>query len=110
MKAKNIVESVKKFVRGKFYILKGKLTEVVKGLKSSSRTKKKPTKAQLKLAQEERNRAILGIGLLLVVVSITYSTAVIFIGVNSIESRIALAPQVVFAVTILIKAFSKLYR
>lgn len=71
---------------------------------------KKLTKAEKQLAKEQRNRAILGIGQLLVVVSIAYSTSVIFIGVNSLESKIALIPQVVFASYTLLKAFSKLYR
>lgn len=51
---------------------------------------------------------ILGIGQLLVVVSIIYSTAIVIIGMNSVESRILLVPQVVFALVILVKAFSKL--
>lgn len=53
-------------------------------------------------------RVILGIGQLLVVVSIIYSTAIVMIGVNSAESKILLVPQVVFALAILVKAFSKL--
>lgn len=58
----------------------------------------------------DSKRAILGVGYLLVVVSIAYSTAVILIGVDSIESKIALLPQVFFAGAILLKAFSKLYK
>ena len=54
------------------------------------------------------SHVILGIGLLLVVVSIIYSTAIVIIGMNSVESRILLVPQVVFALVILVKAFSKL--
>jgi hypothetical protein len=53
-------------------------------------------------------RVILGIGQLLVVVSIIYSTAIVMIGVNSAESKILLVPQAVFALAILVKAFSKL--
>lgn len=54
--------------------------------------------------------AIMGIGHLLVVVSIAYSTAVVLIGVDSIESKIALVPQATFGLFILFKAFSKLYK
>lgn len=79
-------------------------------MKPAPKTRKKPTKADEILAKQERNRAILGIGILLVIVSIAYSTSVIFIGVDSLESRIALLPQVVFALVISIKAFSKLYK
>jgi hypothetical protein len=67
------------------------------------------------LSQKSKNipfaeiwRVILGIGQLLVVVSIIYSTAIVMIGVNSAESKILLVPQVVFALAILVKAFSKL--
>lgn len=67
------------------------------------------------LSQKSKNipfaeiwRVILGIGQLLVVVSIIYSTAIVIIGVNSAESKILLVPQVVFALAILVKAFSKL--
>jgi hypothetical protein len=67
------------------------------------------------LSQKSKNipfaeiwRVILGIGQLSVVVSIIYSTAIVMIGVNSAESKILLVPQVVFALAILVKAFSKL--
>lgn len=71
---------------------------------------RKLTKAELKFHKEQNVRAILGIGLLLVVVSIAYSTTIIFLGVDSSASRLALLPQVIFALFTLIKAFSKFYK
>lgn len=79
-------------------------------VKSPRKKAKKSAKVNKKTTKKQRNHAILGIGQLLVVVSIAYSTAVIFIGVDSLESRIALLPQVVFATITLLKAFSKLYK
>ena len=73
---------------------------IVKERKSSQKSKNIPF--------AEIWRVILGIGQLLVVVSIIYSTAIVMIGVNSAESKILLVPQVVFALAILVKAFSKL--
>lgn len=71
---------------------------------------KKLTKAEQKLARQQQMRGILGIGALFVVVSIAYSTYVIFNGVDSTASRVMLIPQVVFAVYTLFKAFSKIYK
>ena len=88
--------------------LHNNITKFIK--KHKGKKAKKPTKLQKELAKAKNKNAILGIGLLLVVVSIAYSTTVIFIGVNSIESKIALLPQTVFALAILIKAFSRLYK
>lgn len=83
---------------------------VVNKALNRGKTAKKTTKKERENAILQRNNAILGVGLLLVVVSIAYSTAVILIGVDSLESKIALLPQVVFALVTLIKAFSKLYK
>lgn len=71
---------------------------------------KKLTKSQKQAIREQQVRGILGIGLLFVVVSITYSSYVIFNGVDSSASRLMLAPQVVFALITLFKAFSKIYK
>ena len=83
---------------------------VVDKLNHPRKKSKKVTKIGHKLAIKQRNRAILGIGLLLVVVSILYSTFVIFVGVGTVESKIALIPQALFALIILIKAFSNLFK
>lgn len=75
-----------------------------------SKRQKKRTKLQIAEARAQRNRGIIGIGQLFVVVSITYSTAVILMGVDSVESKVALLPQASFALAILFKAFFKLYK
>lgn len=77
--------------------------------KGKKMTKKERENARL-ASIEQGKRGIIGIGQLLVVMSIIYSTTVIFIGVNSIASRIALAPQVAFAAIILLRAFFRLYK
>ena len=97
-KKKGAIRVVFRFMRGG--MPKIKLANDSK--KSDNKGRKNPKK--------ERNHAIMGIGQLLVVVSIAYSTAVIFIGVDSTASKIALIPQVVFASYILLKAFSRLYK
>lgn len=96
-------EDSKKAARGFFDNTK-------KSLFAKRKKAKKPTKAQKKIEQEQRKRGILGIGLLLVVASIAYSTSVIFIGVDSSASRIVLFPQALFALITLVRAFSKLYK
>lgn len=68
------------------------------------------TKNERKISLQQKFRVILGIGLLFVVVSIIYSSYVIFNGVDSSASRVLLIPQVVFALTTLFKAFSKIYK
>ena len=83
---------------------------VVKKVYHPSKKGKKLTKIERENAKNQRNRGIMGVGQLLVVVSIAYSTAVILIGVGSLASIIALLPQVIFALVTLIKAFSKLYK
>ena len=101
-------------IRKVFNFIKGKVSSIFNNIKNKvvkpHKKSKKPTKAEREIAKNERNRAIMGIGQLLVVVSIAYSTAVIFIGVDSMASKIALLPQVVFASFILLKAFSRLYK
>lgn len=79
-------------------------------VKKQPKKAKKMTKAQKKALQEQRKRGILGIWLLLVVVSIIYSTVIVREFVDSSESLIALAPQVIFAGATLLKAFSKIYK
>ena len=71
---------------------------------------KKLTKNQQKEVVQQRKNVIMGIGLLLVIVSIIYSTYIVRTFVNTGGSLVALAPQVIFAVATLIKAFSKLYK
>lgn len=83
---------------------------ILKKINKQPKKAKKVTKAQKQEIQEQRKRGILGIGLLLVIVSIIYSTTVVREFVDSAASLVALAPQVIFAGVILVKAFSKLYK
>lgn len=80
-----------------------------KGVNMGNDVEKTTDKAP-KTSKNDYNRVIMGIGQLFVVVSIAYSTAVIFMGVDGVESKIALFPQAAFASYILIKAFSRLYK
>ncbi len=93
-----------------FARLRKLFNNVVNKAKPHRKSVKKVTKKQQKLNREQQMRGILGIGLLFVVVSITYSTYVIFNGVDSSASRLLLAPQVFFALYTLFKAFSKIYK
>lgn len=102
--------SLKSRIAAKLAPIKTRFNDVVNKIKHPRKKAKKPTKAEQKLVKQQRNRGILGIGLLLVVVSIIYSTSVIFIGVSSTISKIALFPQALFAFLTLIKAFSKIYK
>lgn len=91
-------------------VVKNVPKNVINKMKTNRKKSKKLTKAEKKLAREQFLRGIMGIGLLFVVVSIAYSTAVIFIGVDSLASKIALLPQVIFALYTLYKAFSQFYK
>jgi hypothetical protein len=99
---KFIVCKYKKF--GKYF------SDVVNKVVHPSKKAKKLTKIQREMVKIQRNRGIMGIGLLLVVVSIAYSTTVILLGVSSIASKIALLPQIIFAAVTIIIAFYKLYK
>lgn len=107
---KNTEKSVKEKLLDKLQPISSKFNNMKKNFSQPRKKAKKLTKAEREIAKTERNHAILGIGQLLVVVSIAYSTSVIFIGVDSLESKIILIPQVVFALFTLLKAFSKLYK
>lgn len=82
----------------------------LKSLKKPSKLSKKAQLEHKKAVREQQMRGILGLGLLFVVVSIAYSSYVIYTGVHSTVSRVMLVPQVIFALLILIKAFSKIYK
>jgi hypothetical protein len=102
--------SLKTSVLAKLTVTRDKVKKAFSKPKTAHKKSKKATKSGRILAKQQRNNAILGIGLLLVVVSILYSTSVILIGVSSVPSKIALFPQAFFALLILIKAFSKIYK
>jgi len=109
-KKESLIKKIKRNITNKISKIKPALKNIIKKAKHKSKKPKKVTKIGQELAKKERNNVIMGICLLLVVVSIIYSTAVIFLGVDSQASKIALLPQVTFALIILIKAFSKLYK
>lgn len=100
---KSKFKDVEKSVRGFFNNTKKKFV---------ARRKKaqKMTKIEKKALQEQKVRGIIGIGLLFVVVSITYSTYMTALFVDGTMMVAALAPQVIFAVTTLLIAFYKLYK
>lgn len=79
-------------------------------VKTKRKKAKKPTKAQQKLAKQQHKNVILGIGLLLVIVSIAFSTTVTLTFVNSPAAYIALAPQVAFAAAVSIIAFYNIFK
>lgn len=102
-------------VFGRFVVSKCKdfyqyLNGVVNKVLHPKKNAKKLTKNEQKLVVQQRKNVIMGIGLLFVIVSIAYSTYIVRTFVNTGGSLVALAPQVIFAITILIKAFSKLYK
>lgn len=87
-----------------------KFNNINKRVKQPLKKTKKSTKAERELILQQRKNGILGIWLLLVVVSIAYSTSVTRTFVNSNASLIALAPQAIFAIITIVKSFSKLYK
>lgn len=97
------IASFKKTVRSRF-------NNILRKLKKQPKKARKLTKIQKKEAFQQKKRVILGIGLLFVVVSIGYSTYITRTFVDTDISVVALVPQVVFAVIILLKAFSKIYK
>ena len=101
-------------VKSRFVSTKNSLVDGLKTLRDKIRKPKKTSKKLSKSEQADINRqrrdGILGIGQLFVVVSIAYSTSVIFEGVDSLESKLVLVPQAIFALFTLLKAFSKLYK
>ncbi len=102
--------SFKKRLTGVRDNIRGRFNNALKKVLPHRKKAKKLTKIEKKAIREQNMRGILGIGLLFVVVSITYSTYVIFNGVSSTASRVMLVPQVVFALLTLFKAFSKIYK
>jgi len=101
---------MKTVLLSKFSKIMAFLTNVVNKVSHHSKKAKKMTKIDRELAKIEHKNVILGICQLLVFVSVAYSTAVIYTGVDSLMSKIALLPQVIFALIILVKSFSKLYK
>lgn len=100
----------KEIILKKISKLRVALVNVVNKVKHPRKKTKKLTKIELELAKNQQKNVIMGICQLLVVVSIAYSSTIVYVGVNSLASKVALAPQVIFALIILVKSFSKLYK
>lgn len=101
---------IKKILLNNISKVKTTYKNVVKKVIHHNKKTKKMTKIEREMMTNERKNAILGICNLFVVVSIAYSSAITFIGVDSLVSKIALIPQALFALIILVKSFSKLYK
>lgn len=101
---------VVKFLVAKRAEINTKIGDVVKKVSHRSKKTKKMTKLERQNAKNMVMNGIMGVGQLLVVVSIAYSASVIFIGIDTLVSKIALLPQVIFALVISIKAFIALYK
>lgn len=101
---------VKEVLKNNAENLKAGVFTLATKVKAPKKKAKKLTKAQKKEIKEHRLRVIMGIGLLLVVVSIGYSITVILTLVDSWVALIVLAPQIAFAVITTFKAFSNIYK
>jgi hypothetical protein len=76
--------------------------------KSTDESSSKSTNKANKKVEKQSSFGILGIALLLVIVSIAYSSAVILLGTDGLTPKIMLAPQILFGVLVLGIAFYKL--
>lgn len=105
---------VRAFVVPKYLTAKSKVesvfSSVVNKVKRPRKAPKKLTKADRKLAMDQKIRGIIGIGLLFVVVSIAYSTYMTNLFVDGSAMVIALAPQVLFALATFVIAFYKILK
>ena len=110
-KSTNVTKKTKNSKTGSIFSKFKSLKSPVKGNnKKATKPRKKAkklTKAQRESARIERNRVILGLGQLLVVISIAYSTAVIVLGTEGYIPLVMIAPQAVLAVVITSKHFTK---
>lgn len=70
-----------------------------------------PAKSTKKKGASSTKSVIMGIGMALVFVSITWSTAIVGLGTDWAKTSVVmLAPQALFGVTILGYAFSKMFK
>lgn len=108
--AKPTSKSLRERVSDKLQPVRVKFNNMVKKLKQPRKKSKKTTKAERLEARKQKLRGIIGIGLLLTVVSIVYSTYMVNLFVDGTEMVVALAPQVIAASIITIYAFYKIYK
>ena len=77
---------------------------------SKEETAEKKTPSKAKVTGWKRFRGIIGIGLAFVIVSIAYSSVVIWTGTEGLLPKIMLAPQAIFALVLLGVAFAKILK
>lgn len=75
-------------------------------MKKSAEIKKENIKEKVAFWNKQRKYAIIGMGKLLAVLSIAYSTVVIMEGTDGIVPKILIAPQAILAAILAIKAFT----
>lgn len=102
--------SIKRRALGVIAIARYHFNKTVHKLKPQSKKSKKLTKVEQKTRRDQKIRGILGIGLLLVTVSVAYSTYMTNLFVDGTQMIIALVPQVIFAAIIIIIAFYKIFK
>ena len=102
--------SLKSRVAARLQPVRGKIDNIVSRVKQPRKKAKKLTKSERKAIREEKKRGIIGIGLLLTVVSIGYSTYMTNLFQDGWAMWLALAPQMLFAAAISIYAFYKIYK
>lgn len=74
-------------------------------LKNKTNEGAAPTKAAKK--NGKKGNGIIGLLLLIVVISIAYSTYVVWFGTTGLAAKIMLVPQTIFAAVVLIWKFNK---
>lgn len=76
-----------------------------------NKTTTEPEATPVKKSSKENNKnkynGIIGLLMLLVVLSIAYSTYVVWFGTTGLVPKILLAPQIIFAAVILVQKFNK---
>lgn len=103
-------KSLKEKLSDRLQPVRSKIDNIVRKVKQPRKKAKKTTKAERLEIRKQKIRGIIGIGLLLTVVSIVYSTYMVNLFVDGTEMIVALAPQVIFATLISIYAFYKIYK
>ena len=91
-------------------ILKALLNERIVMKKQTKEAPKSNANSDVKNTKKQSGSAvngIIGLGMLFVISSIAYTTAVIWLGTEGYVSKVLTAPQVIFALIVLVKRFTK---
>lgn len=75
--------------------------------KPSNTTDKQAKKRSMSNAVATAQRVIINTGLLLIVLSIAYSSYTVWFGTDGLAPKVLIAPQIVFAAVILVNKFNK---